>query len=199
MIFVSGQLLEELLRSLAAGDPDSLARMKSHLECLRGDEPYIDRVSEVTRQLIERDAHGQRKYGTSLDRTDLTLGDWLQHQAEELMDGAGYALAAKREYEKLVAERDELRARLDSTGIVTHAPIFVSKTQALEWRKEWMGDHPAAEGEDHVTPFDGLLYQHVPYDQHTQRLRGAVSNIKWSEVPLDKLEAIAAVLCEYAP
>lgn len=71
-------------------------------------------VSEVTRQLIERDAHGQRKYGTSLDRTDLNLGDWLQHQAEELMDGAGYALAAKREYERLVAERDALQERLDS-------------------------------------------------------------------------------------
>ena len=74
--------------------------------------------------------------------------------------------------------------------------IFVSKTQVLEWRKEWMADHPVADGEDHVTPFDALLYQHVPYDQHTQRLRGAVSNIKWSEVPLAKLEAIAAVLCD---
>lgn len=111
MIFVSGELLNELLRSLAAGDPASLQRMKSHLECLRGDEPYIERVSEVTRQLIERDAHGQRKYGTSLDRTDLSLGDWLQHQAEELMDGAGYALAAKREYERLVAPATE--AQLD--------------------------------------------------------------------------------------
>lgn len=80
---------------------------------------------------------------------------------------------------------------------ITYAPIFVSKTQVLEWRKEWMADHPAADGEDHVTPFDALLYQHVPYDQRTQRLRGVISNIKWSEVPLAKLEGIAAVLCEY--
>ena len=114
MIFVSGQLLEELLRSLAAGDPDSLARMKSHLECLRGDGPPYPTPSDITVQLLTRDAHGQRKYGTSLDRTDLTLGDWLQHQAEELMDGAGYALAAKREYEGLVAERDALQERLDA-------------------------------------------------------------------------------------
>lgn len=90
--------------------------------------------------------------------------------------------------------RDVLGAPAPSD--ITHAPIFVSKTQVLEWRKEWMVDHPAADGEDHVTPFDGLLYQHVPYDKHTQRLRGAISNIKWSEVPLDKLEAIAAVLCD---
>lgn len=56
----------------------------------------IDEVSEVTRQLIERDRKGRAKYGTTLDRTDLGLDEWLQHLAEELMDGAGYALAAKR-------------------------------------------------------------------------------------------------------
>ena len=63
-------------------------------------------VSQTTASLIQqiaaRDAHGKAKYGTSLDRTDLTLPAWLQHQAEELMDGAGYALAAKREAESLL-------------------------------------------------------------------------------------------------
>ena len=58
-------------------------------------------VSDVTRQLIERDQHGRQKYGVTLDRTDLSHADWLQHMAEELMDGAGYALAAKREYERM--------------------------------------------------------------------------------------------------
>jgi hypothetical protein len=53
-------------------------------------------ISEVTRQLIERDIHGRKKYGVSLDRADFNVEDWLQHMAEELMDGAGYALAAKR-------------------------------------------------------------------------------------------------------
>lgn len=48
-------------------------------------------------QLYERDAHGREKYGVTLERDDLSLSDWLQHMAEELMDGAGYALAAKRE------------------------------------------------------------------------------------------------------
>ena len=56
-------------------------------------------VSEVTRQLIERDEAGRKKYGTTLDRTDLSLSEWLQHMAEELLDAAGYALAAKREAE----------------------------------------------------------------------------------------------------
>lgn len=69
-------------------------------------ESKLGSASNVTRdlmiQLLTRDAHGKVKYGTSLDRTDLTLPAWLQHQAEELMDGAGYALAAKREAESLL-------------------------------------------------------------------------------------------------
>ena len=117
MIFVSGQLLDELLRSLAAGDPGSLARMKSHLECLRGDGPPYPTPSDITVQLLTRDAHGQRKYGTSLDRTDLTLGDWLQHQAEELMDGAGYALAAKRTLQE-VTRQMEFALQLQPDGSV---------------------------------------------------------------------------------
>ena len=67
-------------------------------------EPHVP--SKITQQLItqivDRDIHGAKKYGTTLDRKDLTLSQWLQHMAEELMDGAGYALAAKREHDELV-------------------------------------------------------------------------------------------------
>lgn len=57
-------------------------------------------VSQTTATLIDllisRDQAGRAKYGETLDRTDLTRDEWLQHLAEELLDGAGYALAAKR-------------------------------------------------------------------------------------------------------
>lgn len=70
-------------------------------------------VSNTTRTLIDqlrqRDTKGREKYGTSLDRKDLSLVDWLQHQTEELLDGAGYAQAAKREAERLL--RIEAAAR----------------------------------------------------------------------------------------
>jgi len=59
-----------------------------------------DIAASVVDQVLDRDAHGQRKYGVSLDRTDLDTPDWLQHMAEELLDGAHYALAAKREIER---------------------------------------------------------------------------------------------------
>ena len=57
-------------------------------------------VSNTTAALIDmlrqRDAAGRAKYGTTLDRTDLSQAEWLQHMAEELLDGAGCALAAIR-------------------------------------------------------------------------------------------------------
>lgn len=60
----------------------------------------IKECSEVTkvlvRKLIERDLAGKQKYGTSLDRTDLTREQWLDHMTEELLDAAGYAQSAKR-------------------------------------------------------------------------------------------------------
>lgn len=61
-----------------------------------------DTTAKLIDQIIERDAHGKKKYGVTLDRTDLSLLDWLQHQIEELSDAAGYALAAKREAGKLL-------------------------------------------------------------------------------------------------
>ena len=62
--------------------------------------PGYDACSDVTkaliRELINRDEHGRKKYGVNLDRDDLSLEQWLQHQKEELLDGAGYAEAALR-------------------------------------------------------------------------------------------------------
>jgi hypothetical protein len=65
-------------------------------------EPVCATTFYLMGLLQQRDAKGRQKYGTTLDRKDLSLVDWLQHQTEELLDGAGYAQAAKREAERLL-------------------------------------------------------------------------------------------------
>lgn len=40
--------------------------------------------------------------------------------------------------------------------------IHVTRELLLDWRKQWMQDHPVEEGRDHVTPFDALLYSTHP-------------------------------------
>lgn len=47
-------------------------------------------VKSVIQKFIDRSTFGKQKYGTDLDRTDLTTEDWIQHAQEELMDGILY-------------------------------------------------------------------------------------------------------------
>jgi succinate dehydrogenase flavin-adding protein (antitoxin of CptAB toxin-antitoxin module) len=43
-------------------------------------------VEKVIKKYQERSELGQKKYGTTLDRKDLTLLDWINHAQEEAMD-----------------------------------------------------------------------------------------------------------------
>jgi len=56
-------------------------------------------VASVVRSFQERSRAGQLKYGTTLDRTDLTPLQWAQHMQEELMDAILYLERLKREIE----------------------------------------------------------------------------------------------------
>lgn len=47
-------------------------------------------VDSVIDQFIDRSRMGKRKYSTDLDRTDLSLSEWLQHAIEEHMDAILY-------------------------------------------------------------------------------------------------------------
>lgn len=47
-------------------------------------------VSAVIDNFILRSNAGIEKYGTTLDRDDLSGGDWLKHLQEELMDATLY-------------------------------------------------------------------------------------------------------------
>ena len=47
-------------------------------------------VSAVIKKFEDRARVGQEKYGTTLDRTDLKIIDWIVHAQEELMDGILY-------------------------------------------------------------------------------------------------------------
>ena len=53
--------------------------------------PIDDPVVEAVRaDLLKRSQYGFPKYGVTLDRTDLSLRDWLQMAYEEALDMANY-------------------------------------------------------------------------------------------------------------
>lgn len=51
----------------------------------------------VIEKIRNRRAAGRKKYGTTMERTDLTKLQWLDHAQEELMDGTIYLERLKRE------------------------------------------------------------------------------------------------------
>jgi hypothetical protein len=55
-------------------------------------------VQAVVKSFLERSALGQKKYGVTLDRTDLKPLDWIQHAQEELMDGILYLERLKKDF-----------------------------------------------------------------------------------------------------
>ena len=47
-------------------------------------------VQSVIDKFLERARVGKEKYGTDLDRTDLSVLDWIKHAQEEHMDAILY-------------------------------------------------------------------------------------------------------------
>lgn len=54
-------------------------------------------VQSVVNKYKERSNEGIRKYGTTLEREDLTFLEWLNHLQEELMDATLYIERLKDE------------------------------------------------------------------------------------------------------
>lgn len=56
---------------------------------------------KVIAEIRRRAEKGEAKYGTTMDRNDLSLKEWLQHLKEELMDGVIYIQKIINELEVL--------------------------------------------------------------------------------------------------
>ena len=57
-------------------------------------------VFKIAQLLRSRSDTGIRKYGTTLDRTDLSVKQWIDHAIEESLDHALYLMKLKDELNK---------------------------------------------------------------------------------------------------
>ncbi len=57
-------------------------------------------VTSVIKQFEDRSIKGKEKYGTDLDRNDLTLLEWIEHAKQEHMDAILYLEKIKQQYLK---------------------------------------------------------------------------------------------------
>jgi hypothetical protein len=53
-------------------------------------------VTAVMEKFAARSVLGQKKYGVTLDRNDLSFLEWIQHSQEELMDAILYLEKMKK-------------------------------------------------------------------------------------------------------
>lgn len=81
---------------------------------------YDSVVTSVIEKFKHRADVGLKKYGTTLDRTDLSASDWAQHLQEELMDGILYLERLKRELPFTAISSKENKRK-----IVIYGPNFV--------------------------------------------------------------------------
>jgi len=58
-----------------------------------------DTLNEVIKDMIAREQLGIKKYGTTIDRDDYSLKDWLQHALEEQIDSVLYLKKAIQQLE----------------------------------------------------------------------------------------------------
>jgi hypothetical protein len=74
-------------------------------------------VFDIIKEFGERAKKGYDKYGTDMDRTDLSVADWCQHLREELMDGLVYLTRLKKDIisleEEIKVHREEANRMSD--------------------------------------------------------------------------------------
>ena len=81
-------------------------------------------VETVISRFRERSELGKKKYGVTLDRTDLSLLDWIRHAQEEHMDAILYLEKLKQQYEDECRPRTQ-RTTEGSNGSDEFSPVVV--------------------------------------------------------------------------
>ncbi len=65
-------------------------------------------VASIIKQFEERSAVGKKKYGTDLDRQDLSLLDWIEHAKQEHMDAILYLEKLKQQFIQEVTDPNKV-------------------------------------------------------------------------------------------
>lgn len=79
-------------------------------------------VDAVIKKFSDRSESGIKKYGTTLERGDLTISEWLTHLQEELMDATLYIEKLKSEVATISSQlnTDITKEFWESAEKITH-------------------------------------------------------------------------------
>ena len=66
-------------------------------------------VASIIKQFEDRCVAGKKKYGTDLDRQDLSLLDWIEHAKQEHMDAILYLEKLKQQFIQEVTDPNKVK------------------------------------------------------------------------------------------
>lgn len=65
-------------------------------------------VASIIKQFEDRSVAGKKKYGTDLDRQDLSLLEWIEHAKQEHMDAILYLEKLKQQFIQEVTDPNKV-------------------------------------------------------------------------------------------
>jgi hypothetical protein len=111
--------------------------MESNKDIIEQTTTFTDSVVfEIIKEFGDRAKKGYDKYGTDMDRNDLSVEQWAQHLREELMDALVYLTRLKKDIitleEKLAALKNDTKAEneikfYDGAEFVTYKYVTPTK------------------------------------------------------------------------
>ena len=92
---------------------------------------------EVCEKIQQRAEVGLNKYGTTMERDDLSDLEWMIHLQEELMDGAVYLQRMINNYQDMEARLEKLDQRITAVETAKEAAInLLPKREFEEYLRE---------------------------------------------------------------
>lgn len=144
----------------------------------------VDSIVEAVRaDLLHRSRLGIEKYGTTLDRKDLKLRDWLQHAYEEHLDAANYL---KRAIVEGVTAIDAPTHRHKKRG-GEYVLLGIGKMQTSKWREPVSG---TITGSVPVDLHAVAIYRSVDDGSLWARTREEFEDGRFEPLPAEQTEAI---------
>ena len=130
---------------------------------------------KVAERILKRSKAGEKKYGTTMERSDLSLIEWLQHLQEELLDAAVYVEKLKQE----IHYTDKVDPEMEVYGVERISPCSAHAFEEDDERMNIIGQN-GNDGLHYSNDRVGQTFTTTLYPGDIDRVQYFVNKSNWS-------------------
>ena len=130
---------------------------------------------KVAERILKRSKVGEKKYGTTMERSDLSLIEWLQHLQEELLDAAVYVEKLKQE----IHYTDKVDPEMEVYGVERISPCSAHAFEEDDKRMNIIGQN-GNDGLHYSNDRVGQTFTTTLYPGDINRVEYFVNKSNWS-------------------